>query len=169
MDLDQQKRKLLKLSKEAFEHACTLREDQRIEVYLQDGVPSISDVLESDEVIVYGPNRVLCYQIFGHDHLEPEIKSWIDIARVVVQPTDDTPMPEPSEIEKSIRELVGELAKARGLPPEAISSYEVFANLPVDLLEQIESAIIEFWWQGAEGENGKILAQAHIEEALAAS
>ncbi len=167
MDKEQQKRKLLKLAKEAFEKACILSDDQRIEVYLLDGVPEMSDVLSEDEELVYGENRTLCYQIYGHGHLEPEIKTWIDIARIIVQPTEDEPMPEPTEIEKSIRELTAEIAKAKGVQKEEISSNEVFANMPFDLLEQIENAIIEYWWQGAEEENGKMLAMEQIEAAMA--
>ncbi|MEA1920063.1 MAG: hypothetical protein U9N52_09505 [Campylobacterota bacterium] len=166
MDKEQQKRKLLKLAKEAFERACILRDTQRIEVYLLEGRPEISDVLEEDEEIIYGENRVLCYQIYGHDHLEPEIKTWIDIARIIEQPSEGMPLPEPTEIELSIRDLAGELALARGVASEEISSNEVFANLPFDLLEQIENAIIEFWWQGAEDENAKILAKEQIEAAV---
>jgi len=137
-----------------------------MEVYLLDGEPTLSDVLEEEDEIVYGPNRILCYQIYGHDYLEPEIKSWIDLARIIEQPADEEPLPEPTDIEKSIRELAGEIAAAKGLPPLEISSYEVFANMPMDLLEQIESAIIEYWWQGDVEENGKLLATAQIEEAI---
>lgn len=163
---DQIRRKLLKLAKSAFETASTLREDQRMEVYLLEGEPALSDVLEESDVIVYGPNRLLCYQVYGHDHLEGEIKTWIDLARVIPQPTDDTPLPQPTDVEKSIRELVGEIAVSKGVPNDAVSSFEVFANLPMDLLEQIENQIIEYWWQGAEEENAKMLAEAQISEAL---
>lgn len=167
MDNDQLKRKLLKLAKAAFEHACTLRDTQRLEVYLLDGTPEVSDVLEEDEELLYGTNRQLCYQVYGHDHLEPEIKTWIDLARIIIQPTDEQPAVEPTEIEKSIRELADTIASAKGVRANEISSYEVFANLPMDLLEQIENAIIEYWWQGAEEENAKMLAQAQIDEAFA--
>jgi hypothetical protein len=167
MTEDQTRRKLLKLAKNAFETASTLRDNQRMEVYLLDGEPTLSDVLEESDTIVYGPNRILCYQIYGHDYLEGEIKTWIDLARIIPQPTDDTPLPEPTAIEKSIRELVGEIAAAKGVSKDAVSSFEVFANLPVDLLEQIENQIIEYWWQGAEDENGKMLAEAQIDEAIA--
>jgi len=163
MDINQQKRKLLKLAKEAFDRACILRDTQRIEVYLLDGKPEISDVLEESEEILYGDNRVLCYQIYGHDHLEPEIRTWIDIARIIEQPEEETPLPEPTEIELSIRELINELAAAKGVSSEMISSNEVFANLPASLLGEIEDAIIEFWWQGAEDENAKMLAKEQIE------
>jgi len=166
MTQEQIKRKLLKLAKEAFETACTFKENQRMEVYLLDGEPTLSDVLEEEDEIIYGPNRILCYQIYGHDYLEPEIKSWIDLARIIEQPADEQPLPEPTDIEKSIRELAGEIAAAKGKEPLEISSYEVFANMPMDLLEQIESAIIEYWWQGDVEENGKLLASAQIEEAI---
>jgi hypothetical protein len=166
MDKEQQKRKLLKLAKEAFERACTLSESQRIEVYLLDGKAEMSDILRDDESLVYGDNRILCYQIYGHDYLEGEIKTWIDLGRIIVQPTDDMPMPEPTEIETAIRELAAEIAKTRGVASEQISSNEIFANLPVDLLEQIENSIIEYWWQGELEENGKTLATEQIEAAL---
>lgn len=166
-DKDQIRRKLIKLAKEAFETACTITEDKRIEVYLLDGKPERSDILYEDDEIVYGPNRILCYQVFGHDYLEPEIKTWIDLAREIPEPKEDEPTPEPTEIEKSIREMVNDLAKTRGVHPDDINSFEVFANLPVDALEQIESAIIEYWWDNKEEEDGKTLATAQIDEAIA--
>lgn len=49
-----------------------------------------------------------------------------------------------------------------------VSSYEVFASLPMDLLGSIEQQIIEYWWSAEEEENGKKLALAQIEEALEA-
>lgn len=163
---DQTKRTLLKLAKNAFEHACTLRENQRIELYLQEGQPVLSEPLEAHEALVYGPNRILCYQIFGHDHLEAEIKAWIDQARTIIQPTEEQPLAEPTESEKTIRELAQSLGQKRGISAAEVSSYEIFANLPASLIEQIESSIIEYWWDGAEGENGKFLAKTQIDEAL---
>ena len=158
---------LLKLARNAFETASTLRENERVEVYLQNGIPMMSDVLDESEAIVYGGNRVLCYAVHGHDYLEGEIKTWIDYARVVPQPSEDMPAPQTTDIEKSIRELVDELAKAKGVARDEVSSFEVFANLPVDLLGTIEQQIIEYWWSADEEENGKKLALAQIEEALA--
>lgn len=161
------KSELLKQARNAFETACTLQESERIEVYVHNGVVKTSDVLQENETIMYDDSRILCYEMHGHDYLEGEIKTWIDYARVVEQPTDDTPMPEPTDIEKSIRELINTLAKAKGAAPDAVSSFEVFANLPMDLLGSIEQQIIEYWWSADEEENGKKLAEAQIGEALA--
>jgi len=159
---------LLKLARNAFETASTLRENERIEVYLQGGIPMTSDVLDENEEILYGGNRILCYSVHGYDYLEGEIKTWIDYARVIPEPTEEMPMPpQPTDIEKSIRELVDTLAKAKGVTRDEISSFEVFANLPVDLLGTIEQQIIEYWWSANEEENGKKLALTQIEEALA--
>jgi hypothetical protein len=160
---------LLKLARNAFETASTLHPNERIEVYLQEGIPKTSDVLEENEEILYdGDNRVLCYQVHGYDYLEGEIKTWIDYARVVQEPTEEMPVPpEPTDVEKSIRELIDNLAKAKGVNRDEISSFEVFANLPMDLLGTIEQQIIEYWWNAEEEENGKKLALAQIEEALA--
>ena len=169
MDYETQKNELLKQARNAFETACTLRDSQRIEVYLLGDEAKTSDVLEESDEIVYGGDRVLCYQVYGHDYLEGEIKAWIDFARVIPQPTDDMPLPEPTAIEKSIRELIGEIAKRNGVDKDAVSSFEVFANLPMDLLGSIEQQIIEYWWSAEEEENGKKLALAQIEEALAKS
>jgi len=168
MDYESLKSALLKQARNAFETACTLRDSERIEVYIYHGEIRTTDVLEENDEILYGGDRVLCYRVYGHDYLEGEIKTWIDYARVIPQPTDDMPLPEPTDVEKSIRELIGELAKAKGVDRDAISSYEVFANLPVDLLGTIEQQIIEYWW-GAEGvENGKTLALEQIEAVIGA-
>jgi len=166
MDYETQRKELLKLSRNAFETASTLQDDQRIEVYLYNGEPKSSDVLEENDEIVYTDGRVLCYQVYGHNYLEEEIKTWIDYARVIQQPTDEVPLAEPTDIEKSIREMINELAKAKGVQDADISSYEVFANLPVTLLGTIEQEIIEYWWNADEEENGKKLAIAQIEEAI---
>jgi len=166
MNKNQQKNELLKLARNAFEEASTLQDTQRIEVYLLDGIPTTSDVLEENDTLIYGANRILCYQIYGYDYLEDEIKTWIDYARVIPQPTEDIPLAEPTDIEKSIRELISELAKEKGIKNEDISSYEVFANLPVNLLGSIEQQIIEYWWSAKEEENGKKLATIQISEAL---
>jgi len=160
------KTELLKQARNAFETACTLRDNQRIEVYLNNGDITVTDALEESDEIVYGENRVLCYRVYGHDYLESEIKTWIDYARVIPQPTDEMPLPEPTAVEKSIRELIDETAKNKGVQKEEVSSYEVFANLPMDLLGSIEQQIIEYWWNADEEENGKILAKAQIDEAL---
>ena len=166
MDYETLKTELLKLARNAFETACTLRENQRIEVYLNSGEPMSSDCLEENEEIIYGPERVLCYQVFGHDYLEDEIKTWIDYARVIPRPSDDAPMPEPTDIETSVRELVDEIAQRNGVMRDEVSSFEVFANLPMDLLGSIEQQIIEYWWNAKEEENGKKLALEQIHEAI---
>lgn len=166
MNNDEIKSELLKLARNAFELASTLRENERIEVYLLDGIPKVTDVLEESDNIIYGPNRILCYQIYGYDYLEDEIKTWIDYARVIKQPTDEMPLAEPTDIEKSIRELISEISKEKGVKNEDISSYEVFANLPVNLLGSIEQQIIEYWWSAKEEENGKNLATKQIDDAL---
>lgn len=166
MDYETQKKELLKLARNAFETASTMRDKQRIEVYLHNGEPKSSDCLEESEEIIYGPERVLCYQIFGHDYLEEEIKTWIDYARVLPQPTEGVPMPEPTDIETSIRELITEISQRNGMPSADVSSFEVFANLPMDLLGSIEQQIIEYWWSAKEEENGKKLALEQIHEAI---
>jgi len=166
MDYETQKTELLKQARNAFETACTMRDSQRIEVYLHNGVVKTSDCLEENEEIVYGPDRVLCYQVFGHDYLEEEIKTWIDYARVIPEPQEGVILPEPSDVEKSIRELITEIAQRKGVSGADVSSFEVFANLPMDLLGTIEQQIIEYWWSAKEEENGKKLALAQIEEAI---
>ncbi|MEN8728048.1 MAG: hypothetical protein ABF276_08815 [Sulfurovum sp.] len=166
MNKDRIKEELLKMARNAFEEASTLRDNERIEVYLLDGIPTATDVLDESDTIIYGPNRILCYQVYGYDYLEDEIKTWIDYARVIKQPTDEMPLAEPTDIEKSIREMISELAKSKGLKNENISSYEIFANLPVNLLGSIEQQIIEYWWSAKEEENAKKLAIAQIDEGL---
>lgn len=148
---------VLKYAKAAFERACTLRENERIEVYLYDGAVKTSDVLGEEEKIVYSPNRILCYQVWGHDYLEEEIRAWIDHARLEINP---------KPLEESIIETLGKVAAAKGSTAEEISSYEVFANLKMDQLEQIEHAIIEYWWDNKEVENAKSMALEQINEAL---
>ncbi|MDP2850818.1 MAG: hypothetical protein Q8O20_07065 [Sulfuricurvum sp.] len=148
---------LIKHAKVAFERACTLRENERIEVYLNEGTVKVSDVLGEDENILYGQNRILCYQVWGHDYLEEEIRTWIDQARAEISP---------KPLEESIIETLNAVAASKGLTPEEITSAEVFANLKMDQLEQIEHAIIEYWWHNKEVENAKSLALEQINEAL---
>ena len=148
---------ILKHARNAFERACTLRENERIEVYLYDGAVKVSDVLGEDEKIVYSPNRVLCYQVWGHDYLEEEIRAWIDQARIEINL---------KPLEESIIETLNKVAAAKGVSTEEITSAEVFANLRMDQLEQIEHAIIEYWWDNKEVENAKSLALEQINEAL---
>ncbi len=148
---------ILKHAKTAFERACTLRENERIEVYLYDGMVKVSDVLGEDEKMLYSPNRILCYQVWGHDYLEEEIRAWIDQARLEISP---------KPLEESIVETAAKVAATKRITPEEVSSYEVFANLRMDQLEQIEHAIIEYWWDNKEVENAKTLALSQINEAL---
>ena len=166
MDKETLKEALLKHARNAFETASTLHENERIEVYLHDGVPKSSGVLDESDEIIYGDTRILCYQVHGHNYLESEIKTWIDYARVYPEPTDEMPVPEATDIEKSIRELIDEIAQRNGVNRDEVSSFEVFANLPMDLLGSIEQQIIEYWWSAKEEENGKILALEQINEAI---
>ncbi|MFT5661149.1 MAG: hypothetical protein ACI9TV_001795 [Sulfurimonas sp.] len=166
MDYEKTENGLLKQARNAFETASTLHDNQRIEVYLNKGVIRSSDALEEEDEIVYTSERILCYQVYGHDYLEEEIKTWIDYARVQQQPEDGIPLPELTDIEKSIREIITELAKKNGINSADVSSYEVFANLPVNLVGTIEHEIIEYWWSAKEEENAKKLALSQIKEAL---
>jgi len=165
-NVEQIKKELLKAARDAFEQASTLYTNERLEVYLEGMQVKTSRVLEENEQILYVGDKILCYGVYGYDNLEEEIKTWIDYARTPAPQTDDTPLPQPSDIELAVRELIDELAKKRSMPQESISSYEVFANMPMNLLGTIEQQIIEYWW-GAEGvENAKSLAVEQIEEAL---
>ncbi len=149
--------KLLRLAKEAFDIACTLRENQRIEVYMDVDTPKRSDILEENEAILYTPTKILCYQIYGHDYLEPEITAWIDYARAET---------EPKELEKSIIETAESIAAIKGIAIEGIHSNDIFANLNMNQLEQIEHAILEYWWVGNKEDNAKDLAETQINQAL---
>ena len=113
MNNEKLEKELMKHARNAFETASTLHDKQRIEVYTNDGIAMISDVLEEDEEIVYNPSKILCYQVYGHNYLEEEIKTWIDYARVIQQPEDGIPLPEPTDIEKSVREVIAQLAMQR--------------------------------------------------------
>lgn len=151
------KSEVLKQAKIAFEHSCTLRDNERLEVYIYDDKVILSEVLTDDHTIIYTPNRILCYQVWGHDYLEDEICAWIDHAR-----TEFNPKP----LEESIVETLGKIAAAKGVSLDEINTNEVFANLRMDQIEQIEHAIIEYWWDNKEVENAKSLALAQINEAL---
>lgn len=151
------KSEILKQARIAFERACTLRENERLEVYVYDGAVITSDVLTEDHTIIYTPTRLLCYQVWGHDYLEDEISAWIDHARVEINP---------KPLEESIVETLGKIAAAKGVNPDEISSYEIFANLRMEQIEQIEHAIIEYWWDNKEVENAKSLALEQIQTAL---
>lgn len=166
MNYETLKIELLKQARNAFETASTLRETQRIEVYKDDIQVITSNILEDDEEILYTPDKILCYQIYGYDYLEDEIKTWIDYAREIAQPTDAMLLKEPTDIEKSIRELVSEISKRNGVQANEVSSYELFANLPVTILGTIEQEIIEYWWNAKEEENGKKLALMQIEAVI---
>lgn len=148
---------ILKHARNAFERACSLREGERLEVYLYDGIVKTSDVLCDDEKMVYSPNRILCYQVWGHDYLEEEIAAWIDQARLEIshQP-----------LEQSIIETLHRIAQSKGISPDEVSSYEIFANLRMEQIEQMEHAIIDYWWDNKEVENGKLIALEQINAAL---
>jgi hypothetical protein len=163
MDYESLEKELLKGARNAFETASTLHETQRVEVYLDNGVAKTSQPLDPDEEIIYTSSRILCYQIHGYDYLEDEIKTWIDYAR---NSQEEESLVEPTDLEKSILELLENLAKQKGVNKDAISSFEVFANLPITLLGTIEQEILEYWWSAKEQENGMLLAKAQIKEAL---
>jgi hypothetical protein len=95
--------------------------------------------------------------VWGHDYLEEEIRAWIDQARTEISPQG---------LEESILETLQKIADSKGVSPDEISSYEVFANLRMEQIEQIEHAIIEYWWDNKEVENAKSLALSQIDEAL---
>lgn len=151
------KSEVLKHARAAFEQACTLRDNERLEVYVYDGSVKSSDVLNEEHTIIYTPNRILCYQVSGHDYLEEEIRAWIDHARTEINP---------KPLEESIIETLGKIAVSKGVSPDEINSYEVFAYLRMEQIEQIEHAIIEYWWDNKEVENAKSLALVQINEAL---
>jgi hypothetical protein len=148
---------LLKKARDAFEHACTLREDERIEVYIIDDTIYTSNVLKDTQTIDK-EHALVCYSVHGHDFLEPEIIAYIDQARQNIQSTKTT--------DEHIKDLVTTLAKKRGKLEKEISSSEVFANLPMTLLGSIEQDIIEYWWSAPQEENGKSLALNQINHAL---
>ncbi len=151
------KSEVLKHARAAFEQACTLRDNERLEVYIYDGNVKSSDVLSEDHTIIYTPNRILCYQVWGHDYLEDEIRAWIDHAREEINP---------KPLEKSIIETLNKIAASKGLSPDEINTNEVFVNLRMEQIEQIEHAIIEYWWDNKEVENAKSLALEQINTAL---
>lgn len=151
------KSEALKQARLAFERSCSMRDNERLEVYFYDGTVKTSDILGEDEKIVYSPNRVLCYQVWGHDYLEDEIAAWIDQARLEV---------DPKPLEQSIIEILHKIAQTRGVSPDEVSSYEVFANLRMEQIEQMEHAIIDYWWDNKEVENGKSMALDQINGAL---
>lgn len=150
--------KLLRLAKEAFDIACTLRPDQRVEVFLDNQEPKRSNILETNEAIIYSKNKILCYQIYGHDFLEPEITEWI--SRSVVEEN-------PKELEQSILETAQSIAAAKSVTIEDVHANEIFANLNMNQLEQIEHGILEYWWVGKADDNAKVLAEQQISDALA--
>ncbi|OHD87799.1 MAG: hypothetical protein A2W83_05995 [Sulfuricurvum sp. RIFCSPLOWO2_12_43_5] len=100
----------------------------------------------------------MCYQVWGHDYLEGEIRAWIDHARLEINP---------KPLEESILETLNKLAVSKGISNDDVSSYEIFANLRMEQIEQIEHAIIEYWWDNKEVENAKSLALEQINDALA--
>lgn len=151
------KSEVLKHARAAFEQACTLQDNERLEVYVYDGSVKSSDVLNEDHTIIYTPNRILCYQVRGHDYLEKEIRAWIDHARTEINP---------KPLEESIVETLNKVAASKSVNSDEINSYEVLANLRMEQIEQIEHAIIEYWWDNKEVENAKSLALEQINTAL---
>jgi hypothetical protein len=147
----------LKEANLAFKIAATLGDDQRIEVYLEGEEVKRSDVMGPREEILYDEGRVLLYQVFGNGYLEEEIRAWIDQARVEENPQG---------LAENIREKLELIGKQTGKTAEMISSNEIFANLSLNVIEQIETAILDYWWENEEEENGKKLARLQIEEAL---
>jgi hypothetical protein len=169
MDKKNLQKRLIKVAKEAFEQASTLSTGKRIEVYYEKMADkiTISPPLEQNETILYDNNRIVCYVIDGNATLEDEIKTWIDIARDISTINDKEGVSEPTDVEEAIRSLADEIANTRSLLPQQVSSYEIFANLPFNLIEKIESSILEFWWYGDEDEDsGKYLALNQINEAV---
>jgi len=148
---------ILKHAKLAFERSCTMSDTQRLEVYVYEGKVITSEVLSPEHSIPYTPQRILCYQVWGHDYLEGEIIAWIDQARQEMSP---------KPLEESIVDTLNAIAKGKGTHPDTISSVEVFAHLRMDQLEPMEHAIIEYWWDNKEVENAKSLALHQITEAL---
>jgi hypothetical protein len=72
----------------------------------------------------------------------------------------------PKPLEESIVETLNKVAVSKGLTPDEINTNEVFANLRMEQIEQIEHAIIEYWWDNKEVENAKSLALEQITTAL---
>lgn len=147
----------LKEANLAFKIAATLGDDQRIEVYLEGDEVKRSDVMGPKEEILYGDDRCMLYQVFGNGYLEEEIRAWIDQARLEENPRG---------LAENIREKLELVCKQTGKVPEMISSNEIFANLSLNIIEQIETAILDYWWDNEEEENGKKLAKLQIDEAL---
>jgi hypothetical protein len=147
----------LKEANTAFQMACTLREEERIEVYTENGAVLRSSVLKEDEMIAYGKERVLLYRVFGNDYLEAEIRAWIDQARSEEHPEG---------LALNIKETLELIVKQTGKLPNSVSSNEIFATLSLNVIEQIETAILAYWWENKEEENAKSLAAAQIAEAL---
>ena len=84
MDYETLKTELLKLARNAFETACTLRENQRIEVYLNSGEPMSSDCLEENEEIIYG----LFFEVAGRIDLDL-VDIGVDRALILFEQSDD--------------------------------------------------------------------------------
>lgn len=163
MDTLKLNKECLRLAREAFNQASTLSEDKRLEVYIDKGKVKLSDIMENGEEILYNDEKFLCYQVYGNNSLEEEIKSWIDQTRI---PKSEEDPIKNEALDKAILETLEKIAKEKGVEPETISSNEVFANLSFDLIEQIEGAILEYWWSGEHEENAMSLARMDIEQAL---
>lgn len=151
------KKSALKEANLAFKIAATLGDDERIEVYLEGDNVKRSDVMGPREEILYDDGRILLYQVFGNGYLEEEIRAWIDQARMEENPQG---------LAENIREKLELIVKQTGKTAETISSNELFANLSLNVIEQIETAILDYWWDNQEDESGKKLALLQIEEGL---
>ncbi len=158
MDRIELEKKALKQASEAFRMACGIKEDERIEVYYEKESVKTSPVMDEKECLIYDDGRILLYQIYGNSYLEDEIAAWIDQAR-----SEETPQ----GVAQSVCEMAADIAKAGGRELDSISANEVFANLPLSVIEQIEDNILEYWWENEEEEDGKRLALEQISEGLA--
>jgi len=157
MDKENLIKQALKEAQTAFKLSCTIKEEERVEIYLEGENVKRSNVMGPKDEILYNDGRVLLYQVFGNDYLEDEIRSWIDQARIEANPTG---------LAENIQEKLELISKQTGKEPEAVTSNEIFANLSLNVIEQIETAILDYWWENEEEENGKSLALFQIEGAL---
>jgi hypothetical protein len=157
------KKELLKIIEEAFFKASSFDENKKIEIYIQNGIPKMSEILIGEDKNTENSDKILCYEIYGYNKiLEDEIKTWIDYARNI----DLTQNYEPNPFEKAVRDIEKNLSKQKNVSKNEISSYEIFANLPIDIVSATEEKIIEFWWEGDNIENIKSMAVESIESVL---
>jgi len=146
--------KALREAFELFAIAATLPPTKRLELYYENGNFIRSDVLSEGESTPDG--KTLCYRIDGSDALEAEIVAWIDHAR-----HDENP----SALAHSIQECESDLATAKNIDKKSISSYEIVANLSMEVLSGIEQEITQFWWEKPD-DGGLALAKEAIQNIL---